>query len=155
MNGISGNHYADGGFINSSVPGRTDRIPTSVMSNSYVIPADILSGLGQGNSLSGAHIMDMILKTGPYGTSLAPHKTGNNIPRSPAAFNQNDEFAKGGRSNKTDVVLAGGEYVVHPSTVFRIGNGSMARGHSALDAFVKKMRKHNIRTQQRLPDPKK
>lgn len=148
-------HFADGGFVNSSVPGRTDRIPTSVASDSYVLPADIISGLGQGNSLAGAHIMDMILKTGPYGTNLQPHRTGNNIPKPPAPYNENTALAKGGKAHKADVVIAGGEYLVKPETVFRIGNGSMARGHKILDDFCLKMRAHNIKTQQKLPRPKR
>lgn len=150
-------HLASGGFINSSVPGRTDRIPTSVEGDSYVIPADIISGLGQGSSMAGAHIMDMILKTGPYGTSLASHKSGDNIPRSPAAFKdgENYQLAKGGHSKKTPVVVAGAEYIVRPVDVMRIGKGSMARGHAALDSFVKNMRAHTIKTLKKLPNPVK
>jgi hypothetical protein len=150
-------HLAGGGFINSSIPGRTDRIPTSVEADSYVIPADIISGLGQGSSLAGAHIMDMILKTGPYGSSLASHKTGNDIPRPPIAFKdgENYQFAKGGTSKKTPVVVAGAEYIVRPVDVMRIGGGSMARGHKLLDNFVKNMRAHTIKTLKKLPDPVK
>lgn len=150
-------HLAGGGFINSSVPGRTDRIPTSVESDSYIIPADIISGLGQGNSVAGGHIMDMILKTGPYGSSLSSHKSGNDIPRPPAAFDdgKNYQFAKGGTPKKTPVIVAGGEFRVSPIDVMRIGGGSMARGHAALDAFVKKMRAHTIKTLKKLPPPVK
>lgn len=146
MSGVSG------GFINSSVPGRTDRIPTSVMADSYVIPADIVAGLGQGNSLSGAHIMDMVLKTGPYGASLPDMRGRSNIPAPPRP---EQPFANGGTSKNAKVVVAGGEFVVDPVTVMRIGGGSMKRGHDRLDAFVKKMRKHNIETQKKLPNPKR
>lgn len=149
-NGIE--HLTTGGFVNSSIPGRTDRIPTNVMADSYVIPADVVSGIGQGNSLAGSHIMDMIFKTGPYGSSI--QKTGgrSNIPNSPRA---EQPFAKGGTSKHSPVVIAGGEFVVSPATVMRIGNGSMTRGHRALDQFVLRMRKHNIETQSKLPKPKK
>jgi hypothetical protein len=153
--GLPMQHFADGGFVNSSVPGRTDRIPTSVATDSYVIPADVVAGLGQGNSLAGAHMMDMILKTGPYGTTLPRMNHGANLPRPPAPYNENTALAKGGKSGKADVVIAGGEYVVKPQTIFRIGNGSMARGHKILDDFCKKMRAHNIKTLKRLPNPKK
>lgn len=148
-------HFADGGFVNSSVPGRTDRIPTSVASDSYVIPADVISGLGQGGSLAGAHIMDAILKTGPYGTSLPKNNGHANLPRPPSAYNENTALAKGGKVKNTPVVIAGSEYIVEPSTVFRIGGGSMARGHSILDNFVKKVRAHTIETLKKLPPPKK
>ena len=136
-NGMPTQHFANGGFVNSSVPGRTDRIPTKVESDSYVIPADIISALGQGNSLAGAHIMDMILKSGKYSSENRP------------------ALAKGGSTHKPDVVIAGGEYVCPPSVIFRIGGGSMKRGHDILDSFVKKIRKHNIETQKKLPNPKR
>ena len=41
------------GAIVSHIPGRTDKIPMDVKSGSFVIPADIVSGLGQGNTLAG------------------------------------------------------------------------------------------------------
>ena len=145
-------HFADGGFVNSSVPGRTDRIPTSVMADSYVIPADVVSGLGQGNSLAGSHIMDMILKTGPYGANMPDMHGRSNIPPPPRP---QQPFAKGGTSKHAPVVIAGGEFVISPATVMRIGNGSMTRGHQLLDAFVKKMRKHQIETLKKLPGPQK
>lgn len=150
-------HFTSGGFINSAVPGRTDRIPMDVESNSYIIPADVVAGLGQGNSLAGGHIMDMILKTGPYGTSLMSHRGGDNIPRPPPAFKETDteSLAKGGQSKSTPVVVAGAEYKISPVDVMRIGGGSMARGHSRLDAFVRKMRAENIKTLKKLPPPAK
>src|ERR1019366_4073347 len=63
-------HFADGGDalqrglaiankpvhigpIHSAVAGRTDHIPLDVPSGSYVIPADIVSGLGEGNTMAG------------------------------------------------------------------------------------------------------
>ena len=162
-----GKHYAAGGFVNSTVPGRTDRIPTSVMSDSYIIPADIISALGQGNSLAGAHIMDAILKTGPYGSSVQPHRTGNDIPRAPDAYRETQQpmpdvgmasggMAKGGKKLKaTPVVIAGAEYVIHPKDVMRIGRGSLTRGHNLLDSFVKKIRKEHIDTLKKLAPPAK
>ena len=41
------------GPIVTPIPGRTDRLPIHVYSGSYVIPADIVSGLGEGNTLAG------------------------------------------------------------------------------------------------------
>ena len=149
-------HFTGGGFVNSSVPGRTDRIPTTVESNSYVIPADIISALGQGNSLAGAHVMDMILKTGPYRTSLPqPKGHGIRLPHPTAAYRKGDALAKGGKAVKTPVVIAGAEYIVSPSDIMRIGGGSITKGHELLDAFVKKMRKHNIEILKKLKPPVK
>lgn len=46
------------GIIQMAVGGRTDHLPMNVYANSYVIPADVVSGLGEGNTLSGGHILD-------------------------------------------------------------------------------------------------
>jgi hypothetical protein len=53
------------------------------------------------------------------------------------------------------IVAAGGEYVISPEAVAKIGNGDMELGHAALDLFVKKMRNRTIKTLQKLPGPKK
>src|SRR3990167_4369167 len=58
------------GLIRSSIPGRTDKINIGVPSGSYILPADIISGMGQGNSISGGQIADRMFKTGPYGMKL-------------------------------------------------------------------------------------
>jgi hypothetical protein len=52
------------------------------------------------------------------------------------------------------IVAAGGEYVVHPDDVGRIGGGNMDRGHRELDTFVKKMRAKTVQTLRKLPPPK-
>ena len=44
------------GYIPGTTGGRTDNKPISVKDGSYVIAADILSGLGEGNSHAGAFI---------------------------------------------------------------------------------------------------
>ena len=51
MNGIK----AHVGPIHSSVAGRTDHLPMHVPSGSYVIPADIISAMGEGIFLAAAH----------------------------------------------------------------------------------------------------
>ena len=45
------------GPINVKIPGRTDRLPIHVYSGSYVLPADIVSGLGEGNTLAGNDVI--------------------------------------------------------------------------------------------------
>jgi hypothetical protein len=69
------------GPIHSSVAGRTDHLPIHVPSGSYVIPADIVSGMGEGNTIAGfKHIKRMFGGTpygnrggGPYGQGSAPY----------------------------------------------------------------------------------
>lgn len=63
------------GAIHSAVAGRTDHLPMHVASGSYVIPADIISAMGEGNSMAGFKVAKSIFsrdngdvtKGGPYG----------------------------------------------------------------------------------------
>ena len=58
------------GPIHSSVAGRTDHLPMHVESGSYVIPADIISAMGEGNSMAGFKVAKNIFSApGPYGQS--------------------------------------------------------------------------------------
>lgn len=151
------------GLINSGTAGRTDRIPVSVASDSYVIPADVVSGLGQGNTLAGAKVLDHILKSGPWGTT-PPHSGGHSTMPHPPSLAQPGRqpaspFADGGKTDKgVKIIAAGGEYIVGPHTVQHhpdLGGGDMKTGHDALDAFVKMRRAHNIKELKKLPGPKK
>jgi hypothetical protein len=73
-------HYE--GMIKSGVPGRTDKLPMSVPSGSYVLPADIPSALGQGNSIAGGHILQKMFSSGPGGMPLPKMGGGRpNMPR--------------------------------------------------------------------------
>ncbi|MBX3543747.1 hypothetical protein [Chelatococcus sp.] len=65
-------------------------------------------------------------------------------------------MASGGRAPKaTPIVAAAGEYVVSPAAVAKAGNGNLNRGHTALNAFVKQVRRRNIQRLKSLPGPKK
>lgn len=61
-----------GGLIPSSGAGRTDQLPLAVATESHVIPAAEMSGLGQGNSLAGARLLSTALKIGPWGSTPLP-----------------------------------------------------------------------------------
>src|SRR5215472_12241131 len=54
------------GMLGGAGMGRTDTLPINVPSGSYVVPADIVSGIGQGNSAGGAKLLDSFFK-GPLG----------------------------------------------------------------------------------------
>lgn len=116
------------GPVISQVPGRTDRHEVDVPPESYVIPADVVSALGEGNTLAG---MKVIARR--FG-----------IPEAP-----NQKLARGG----VPVVIAGGEVVLPPEVVRREGNGDMKRGHEALSKWVLAERQKHIKTLKSLPKP--
>lgn len=62
------------GPIHSGVAGRTDHLPIHVPNKSYVLPADIVSGFGQGNTVAGFKIakqLPRLFATSFYGTGKA------------------------------------------------------------------------------------
>lgn len=63
--------------------------------------------------------------------------------------------AAGGGASGVPIVAAGGEWVISPRQVRRVGNGDIDVGHRVLDGFVKAVRKELIGTLQRLPGPKR
>ena len=136
------------GPIHSAVAGRTDHLPMSVPGGSYVIPADIISSMGEGNTIAGFKAAKDIFslkgiygqKGLPYGQNGLPY--GVSTPRKEAG-------------GAVPIVAAGGEYVISPEEVAEIGHGNLDDGHKILDHFVKKMRKKTIDTLKKLPGPSK
>jgi hypothetical protein len=74
---------ADGGIADSPAApftgpimgmggGRTDDVPMHVPSGSYVVPADIVSHIGEGNSVNGLAILKAMFQPQPFGASSAP-----------------------------------------------------------------------------------
>lgn len=114
------------GPIHSNVAGRTDHLPMHVPSGAYVIPADIVSALGEGNTMAGFRVL-------------------------------NDMFGvqKLGPEPATEIVAAGGEYVISPAAAAHVGGGDIDKGHRSLDDFVKKYRDLTVQTLKKLPGPKK
>jgi len=142
------------GPIHSAVAGRTDHLPMHVASGSYVIPADIISAMGEGNSMAGFKVAKSIFSAPFYNTPAPgkgmPYGQGAEPYGMPAPHK-----AAGGETGSVPIVAAGGEYVVPPEDVTHIGNGSMSDGHRILDEFVKQMRAKTISTLKKLPGPKK
>jgi hypothetical protein len=78
------------GAIHSSVAGRTDHLPMHVPSGAYVLPADIVSAMGEGNTVAGFKIAKKLPRLFgvhdrtkgtpygehglPYGAVSPPHK---------------------------------------------------------------------------------
>lgn len=139
------------GFLHSSVPGRTDKLPISVNGGAYVLPADHVAALGQGNSLAGANMVNKMFKMGPYGGAAgATKKMAPHIPHVSV------RAARGGTSGDkpTPIVAAGGEIVIPPEKIAeRFGN--LDHGHRALDKWVVDTRKKHIKTLKKLKPPRK
>jgi hypothetical protein len=138
------------GPIHSSVAGRTDHLPMHVPSGSYVVPADIVSAMGEGNTMAGFKHMKLMFGGTPYGQGSQPYG-GSAGPYGQALQTR----AAGGQTEAVPIVAAGGEYVLSPEQVVEIGEGSLEDGHRALDEFVKRKRAETIKTLKHLPGPKK
>jgi hypothetical protein len=150
-----------GGLVDSTGPGRTDIHNTDVPAGSYVLPADVISGLGEGNTMAGANVIDKMLNSGPFGIQMPRKHGGMGPPHPPAPFQDQPlssrfHFADGGETGQSiPIVIAGGEYVVPPSAVAQLGGGDIKRGHAILDAFVLHVRKKTVKTLKKLPGPVK
>ncbi len=64
------------------------------------------------------------------------------------------KFAGGGTVEPVPIVVAGGEIVLPPNIVRRIGNGDLEKGHECLDRWVKDTRKKHIEKLKSLKPPK-
>jgi hypothetical protein len=146
--------YASGGavhgFLNSPVPGRTDKLPISVKGGAYVLPADHVAGLGQGNSLAGASIVNKMFKMGPYGTS----PSSINPSKANKWRTAKTGRAEGGEVGDTPRIAAGGEFVIPPEAIME-RFGDLDKGHQALDQWVIDFRKKHIKALRGLKPPKK
>ena len=157
------------GPIHSPVAGRTDHLPMHVKSGSYVIPADIIGAMGEGNTMAGFKVARRMFSSNPYfQKSSSPYGSSSPIYNS-------DEKPYGARAagggtpgighngapqddednDLVPIVAAGGEYVISPQDVTRLGKGDIDDGHKTLDSFVTKYRKKTIKVLQNLPGPKR
>lgn len=118
------------GALRHDGPGRTDDLQISVPAESFVVPADIVSAIGQGNTAAGFKVLEKM------------------FPQ------ERVERAAGGPApSGVPIVAAGGEFVVHPEHVKAIGGGDMKKGHRELEKFVKTIRSKTIRALKKLPGP--
>jgi hypothetical protein len=128
-----------------------------VPSGSYVLPADHVSSLGQGNTQAGYAVLNRMFHSGPFGAG-APKMGHGSLPRPPKL--QGVMTSQGGGrghdvGSPVEVVTAGGEYVVPPHVVAAIGGGNVDHGHKVLDMWVKSNREKHIKTLKKLPGPAK
>jgi len=135
--------------------GRADKVNANLANGSHVIPADIVSHVGQGNSLAGMTKLGQML--GPQ-TVRTPKPNFPKLPNAPKLPKMSG-MAKGGKTNKDDEVpcaLSHGEFIVSPEVVRHVvGHGDEERGHKILDHFILHLRHQAIETLKRLPGPAK
>lgn len=87
------------GAIHSHVAGRTDHLPMTVASGSYVIPADVVSAGGQGNTIAGFKALRRTFGGEPYGESGAPYNQGS------GPYGSAQSRATGGRVRASGVMF--------------------------------------------------
>lgn len=165
-----------GGFLAGTTGGRTDAIKTTAPAGAYVLPADVISGLGEGNTLAGAKVWQSILQSGPYGTPQARGARGMGAPRPPPVYREGQGFKAGGTPGEfgehQPVALSDGEQVVAPADVLWFGKQRFRRdskgkksvpmpstkelmklGWRELDEFVVEERAKNVKRLAKLPGP--
>lgn len=121
------------GPIDGDTLGRADARPMRVPEGSYVIPAVVVSHLGEGNTIAGYRILDEMFGPATVG-----------------------RFAKGGSAPEgVPIYAADGEVVLSPDQVARIGGGDIKKGHEVLDEFVKMQLAKAAKTIRKLPGPVK
>lgn len=121
------------GPIDSDVPGRTDKHEMDVEEGSYVLPSETVSHLGENNTEAGYKVAKQMFPDSGRRTIKVKRAKGGAVP----------------------VVTAGGEFIVSPRDVKRIGGGDLAHGHKILDHFVMMQRKKHIETLKGLDAPAK
>ncbi len=158
------------GPIMSSVAGRTDHLPMHVPDGAYVLPADIVSGLGEGNTMAGFKIAKNLPKLFaetfygkkragagmPMGVGSTPYSAPKGAPydQEPMPYDAPEPRADGGKARSVPIVAAGGEHVYDDNDVRMFGNGDLATGHAILDAWVPHFRAELVKTLKKLPPPK-
>lgn len=168
--------------------GRADTVPMHVPHEAYVIPADIVSHLGQGNSLAGHELLSKMFGS-PWGAGRPWGAPGPQLPMGhgppqrmqprvmgfphypiyaggpggaglssygpPAGMRSRGGVPAHGVGAPVPIMASGGEFVIPPQSVARVGHGDVNLGHKALDAWVLGLRKEAVDTLKKLPGPEK
>jgi hypothetical protein len=132
------------GPLKVAIPGRTDRLPIHVVSGSYVLPADIVSGMAEGNTEAGYEVIKRMI--GEY------MSRGGRVGMT-KKYGLNGFYHE--KQPLVAAIVAGGEYILTPEEVEAVGDGDIDVGHKILDAFVKSQRAKTIKTLKKLPGPAK
>lgn len=155
--GAGAREHAFQGPLGSKGAGRDDKHKVAVKSGSYVVPADVVSILGEGNTLAGHAVLHLMFPsvnvhgsapTPPHGVKVAHKQEGGEVepPQGGAA--------EGPEGSDVPIIAAGGEHVLSPERIeAKFGNAD--EGHDKLDEFVKEIRKREIERLKKAPAPKK
>ena len=111
------------GPIIGETGGRADKVPMHVPEGSYVIPADIISGLGEGNTAAGMQAINKMFPT---------------------------RRARGGA---IPIMAAHGETIISPDQLKERFGDDLNHAHAIMDAWVKHERAQLIETLKKLPGP--
>lgn len=171
------------GGILSNGAGRADDVQMHVPNGAYVMPAWAVSHIGEGNTINGMTQLKMMFGSpwgagqGPWGAPGQQMKVGRGVqmpqpnlraPRLrepgsapwliPGMSQKNPALeAHGGaaRSGNGPVPInaSGGEFVIEPNEVARIGGGDINMGHKVLDTWLMRLKKEAAKTIQQLPGP--
>lgn len=116
------------GPIVGDTGGRADKVPMRVPNGSYIVPADICSGLGEGNTAAGMMVLsDLFPKSKPSRMREGP-------------------------GDKVEILAADGEFCISPEDIVD-RYGDLESGHKALDAWVLHERDQLIETLSNLDPP--
>ena len=147
------------GPLHSKIAGRTDRIKLDVKPGSYVVPADVVSILGEGNTLHGTTILKAMFDQKMLAGSVPPPRASGRRPRGrlaarplPHGQHMRGMHSQGGRTN-VPIIAAGGEHVIEPEAI-EAKFGDLDHGHDILDEFVKAVRAEEIGRLKKAPPPK-
>jgi hypothetical protein len=119
------------GALDGHTPGRADKLPIDVPNGSYVIPADVVAALGDGNSRAGFAVLNRLFSQGHGRVSSTRRARGGVVP----------------------IAASDGEFVVSPEAVIAKGGGDGEHGRRVLDHFVIHIRKQYANKLNKLPGP--
>lgn len=164
--GEGANDHVYAGPLHNHVPGRTDKINLNVKPGSYVIPADVVSIIGEGNTLAGTAVLQAYFGQKQLTGNVKPPEGRPNLMERrlehhqmlPPHLQQSD-FADGGDADQQSqgaipVVVAGGEQILSPEQIVA-KYGDLKHGHEALDALIGELRRREIQRLKTAPPPKK
>lgn len=154
------------GLVKSFGGGRTDIHPIDVPAGSYVVPADVTSGLAEGNTLAGSGVIDMMMHSNPYGVEGGKGRGGGDVGGPPKAHQgpltveAPPPASRGGSpkslygQSRVPIIVAGGEHIIYPQTIVK-KFGDLKTGHAVLDKWVVNTRQQIVKDMKGLKGPKK